>query len=37
MTKECDHINKIIEWGFDENFNYVATKYGCTKIGRAHV
>ena len=25
------HVSKVIEWGFDENRNYKATKYGCTK------
>ena len=24
------HISKVLEWGFDENQNFKAIKYGCT-------
>lgn len=27
----CDHISKVLEWGFTENHDYKVTKYGCTK------
>jgi hypothetical protein len=23
------HISKVVEWGFDENHNFKATKFGC--------
>lgn len=25
----CDHISKVIEWGFTDAHNFKATKYGC--------
>lgn len=28
---DCDHISKVIEWGFDEKQDFKAVKYGCTK------
>ena len=31
MTEEHWHINKILEWGFDEKHNWIAVLYGCTK------
>jgi hypothetical protein len=25
----CDHISKVLEWGFTETHDFKATKYGC--------
>lgn len=25
----CEHISKVIEWGFTDNHDYIVTKYGC--------
>jgi hypothetical protein len=25
----CDHISKVLEWGFTEAHDFKATKYGC--------
>lgn len=25
----CDHISKVLEWGFTDTHNFKATKYGC--------
>lgn len=27
---EHSHISKVLEWDFDENHNFRASKYGCT-------
>ena len=27
----CDHISKVIEWGFTNAHDFKATKFGCTK------
>ena len=27
----CEHISKVLEWGFTDTHNFKATKYGCTK------
>jgi hypothetical protein len=28
---DCDHISKVIEWGFDEKHNSIPTLYGCSR------
>ena len=25
----CSHISKVVEWGFDENHDFMATLWGC--------
>lgn len=25
----CKHISKVIEWGFDDKFNFAPIRYGC--------
>ena len=25
----CEHISKVIEWGFTDTHDFLATKYGC--------
>ena len=25
----CEHISKVLEWGFTDTHNFKATKYGC--------
>lgn len=27
----CEHISKVLEWGFTDTHDFKATKYGCTK------
>lgn len=27
----CDHISKVLEWGFTDTHDFKAVKYGCTK------
>jgi hypothetical protein len=27
---QCDHISKVIKWGFDKNHDFKATLWGCT-------
>jgi hypothetical protein len=27
----CDHVSKVLEWGFDKNHDFKAVKWGCTK------
>jgi hypothetical protein len=27
----CDHISKVLEWGFTDTQDFKATKYGCVK------
>lgn len=27
----CDHISKVLEWGFTDKRDFKATKFGCTK------
>ena len=31
MENTCDHISKVVEWGFDESFNYRVALWGCTE------
>ena len=31
QQSNCDHISKVLEWGFDENHNFKASIWGCTK------
>jgi hypothetical protein len=26
----CEHISKVLEWGFTDTHDFKATKYGCT-------
>ena len=26
----CEHISKVLEWGFTDTHNFKAVKYGCT-------
>jgi hypothetical protein len=28
---ECDHVAKVLEWGFDNKQDFQASKWGCTK------
>ena len=30
---KCSHISRVIEWGFDEDHNFKATKYDCLLCG----
>ena len=27
----CNHVSKVLEWGFDDSHNWIATMYGCTR------
>lgn len=27
----CNHVSKVLEWGFDENQDFKAVLWGCTK------
>ena len=31
QQSECDHISKVLDWDFDENHNWKASVFGCTK------
>ena len=26
---ECSHISKVLEWGFNEDHDFIASKWGC--------